>query len=85
MGGNDDDQNRDLKARLQQLFAPNCLLAYRDSNKTARSASPLEDLFHARTAIHGRPTAYICQGQSCREPVSGVDAILEAMRQIAQP
>jgi uncharacterized protein YyaL (SSP411 family) len=84
MGGHDDDQNRDLKARLQQLFAPNCLLAYRDGRR-ATIESPLEQLFQDRAAIHGHPTAYICQQQTCREPVSGVDAILEAMRQIAPP
>ena len=37
-------------------------------------------LLEARTAIGGRPTAYVCRGFACRLPVTDPEALAEALR-----
>lgn len=40
-----------------------------------------ERVFADRVPLHGQPTAYLCQGFSCREPLCGEDAVQAAIRE----
>jgi len=63
---------------LWNTWLPNRVLAARDPADES-SVRELE-LFRDRPMIEDRPTAYVCEGYSCRSPVTDADSLLEQLR-----
>ena len=51
-----------------------------DAAAAGASAVPL---LHDRTLLHGRPTAYVCRGFTCRLPVTDPDALRDQLAEVA--
>jgi uncharacterized protein len=65
-----DEATRALMAPLREGFRPNQVVA-----AAADPASSAVPLLHDRTAIDGRPTAYVCRSFACRLPVTDADGL----------
>ena len=78
VGEPEDDDTRALVAEANRgRFRPNVVLAVAaDDDADARRAVPL---LRDRAAIGGRATAYVCEGFSCRVPVTDPDALAEQL------
>ncbi|MFO7711751.1 MAG: thioredoxin domain-containing protein, partial [Dehalococcoidia bacterium] len=67
-----------LLRSLWNTWLPNRVLAARDP---ADESSVCElELFRDRPMIDNKPTAYVCEGYSCRRPVTDADSLREQLR-----
>ncbi len=71
-----DAATRDLLAPVWATWRPNQVLAVARAADVADSAIPL---LHERTAIDGRPTAYVCRDFACRLPVTDPALLAEQL------
>ena len=80
VGDPDRDDTRALVAEAnRRRYRPNLVLAAGAADDAdARRAIPL---LRDRAAIGGRATAYVCEGFSCRLPVTDPDALAEQLRE----
>jgi hypothetical protein len=61
---------------IVSAFRPNVVLAVADANDPRADAVPL---LRDRPAVHGRPTAYVCERFVCALPVTDVAALREQL------
>ncbi|MBI3725697.1 thioredoxin domain-containing protein [bacterium] len=59
-----------LLAEVRSRFLPNAVLALAGSQDSERENAVLGELAKGRTAIKGRPQAFVCSGSTCRLPVT---------------
>ena len=72
-----DDSQALVTAASRRWFRPNLVLAAAAADDAdARRAVPL---LRDRTAIDGRATAYVCEGFSCRLPVTDPDTLADQL------
>ncbi len=62
---------------FREAYRPNTLIALRDG-KMAKVES-LPGLLQERQAQEGRPTAFVCQGFTCKRPITNPDAFREVL------
>jgi uncharacterized protein len=74
-----------LKRALAEVSLPNAVvqvvrdpLAAREAGKQA--SLPASSPAHGKTAIEGKPTAYVCIGPQCSAPVTEPDALVAAVK-----
>ena len=74
VGDPDGDDTRALAAEVMvRRYRPNLVLAVAaPQNDSARRAVPL---LRGRSAIGGSATAYVCEGFTCRVPVTAPEAL----------
>jgi uncharacterized protein YyaL (SSP411 family) len=77
IGGQSDEENRELQQLVHNTFLPNAVVALRPTS-SKRSAS-LEPLFADRKAINGQPTLFICHNFACQAPIFGAAQIKDAL------
>jgi len=78
VGRSDDPAARSLLAPATTRYAPNRVLAL--SPDPGASVIPL---LHGRTAVDGRPTAYVCRRFTCRLPVTDPEALRGQLEEAA--
>jgi uncharacterized protein YyaL (SSP411 family) len=71
-----DPATQNLLEPLWQSYQPRTIIASSGYPPTAGSPALLND----RPLLNDKPTAYVCQGFVCRQPVNGPDAMLEQLR-----
>ena len=76
IGDRADDATRELVRAAHQGFARNLTIVGRAPDELVAGVPLLEE---ARGLIDGFPTAYVCHGYSCRQPVTSPDQVREQM------
>ncbi len=72
VGERGDERTRALHGTVLRRFLPNRLVVGREPDEEAPSGVPL---LEGREQRDGRPTAYVCEGYACREPVTDVEGL----------
>jgi uncharacterized protein YyaL (SSP411 family) len=72
-----------LRRALSDVSLPNAVVQEMREGEALPVSSPA----HGKTAIDGKPTAYVCIGPQCSLPVTGpaalVDTVKEARRNLS--
>lgn len=76
IGDRADDATRELVRAAHQGFARNLTIVGRAPDELVAGVPLLEE---ARGLIDGFPTAYVCHGYSCRQPVTSPDQVRDQM------
>ncbi len=69
----------DLIAAVRRHWTPNIVLSVHDGAADLPAGHPA----HGKTAVAGRPTAYICRGETCSLPIVDRDALEDLLRTAA--
>jgi len=77
-GAADGAPGGDIVRRAREWAAPGRTLAIVDASQAAAFAAAGFELFAARTAVAGAPTAYLCEGSVCKLPTSDA-AVLDRL------
>ena len=67
---------RELRRALNDVSLPNAVIQEMRAGEALPSASPA----HGKTAIDGKPTAYVCIGPQCSLPVTDPAALVETAK-----
>lgn len=69
-----------FKSTYFRAYRPYALLAIQTAHAdVTQSEASVENLFRDKRAIDGQPTLFVCEGFSCKEPVTGTSEILVAL------
>ena len=77
VGNRDDPRTAELLGATLSLYLPHRTVAGRAPGEDIHPSIPL---LEGREAEAGRPTAWVCEGYSCKAPVHDADAVLELLR-----
>jgi uncharacterized protein YyaL (SSP411 family) len=75
--GESHDQLQPVVRDLRRVFLPRAVVAVQSVEQPAES--PLAALFAGKTTVNGEVTAYICEDFACQQPISGQQAIQNAV------
>jgi hypothetical protein len=64
------DEAAPFLARLARTFVPNHVLVVTPQGSAQAELAARIPLVEGKTAIRGKPTAYVCEKQSCKLPTS---------------
>ena len=67
---------RELRAALRDVSLPNAVVQEVRAGDSLPASSPA----HGKTALDGKPTAYVCIGPQCSLPVTDAAALVETMK-----
>ncbi len=67
---------RELRGALADVSLPNAVVQEIRAGDSVAANSPA----HGKTALDGKPTAYVCIGPQCSAPVTEAAALVEAVR-----
>lgn len=81
VGGENDQENKELLNLVHQTYLPNVTIAYRDSTTTSTSIH-LEGLWKGRDAVEGQPTCFVCENHVCGAPLVGSESIRDRIREM---
>ena len=73
---------RELRAALRDVSLPNAVV--QEVREGDASALPTSSPAHGKTAIDGKPTAYVCIGPQCSLPVTEPAALVETVKAARQ-
>ena len=76
IGDQADDATRALRRAAFATNAPNRVLATIAPDATLPEGHPAQ----GKTAIDGKPTAYVCRGETCSLPITDASELREALR-----
>jgi uncharacterized protein YyaL (SSP411 family) len=84
IGGSNEQANQEAIAALQKSFLPRSVIAYRNPAAASKSprSSALDSLFTDRESSKAEPTLYICQNFTCQSPITGAEAITNAINDL---
>jgi uncharacterized protein YyaL (SSP411 family) len=68
---------KELRSALNQVSLPNAVVQEVRDGESLSGNSPA----HGKTAIEGKPTAYVCIGPQCSAPVTEPAALVETVRE----
>ncbi len=71
---------RELRRALRDVSLPNAVVQEVGAGETLPASSPA----HGKTAIDGKPTAYVCIGPQCSLPVTDAAALVETAKTARQ-
>jgi uncharacterized protein YyaL (SSP411 family) len=74
------ETSRAMTAAIQQKFLPNKILLFRAEDDTGQELSALCPFVEEMKSIGGRATAYLCEGYSCKTPLTDPAALQEALK-----
>jgi hypothetical protein len=77
---------KELRRALRDVSLPNAVVQEMRAGESGASALPDSSPAHGKTALDGKPTAYMCIGPQCSLPVTKPAALVEtvkAARQVA--
>jgi uncharacterized protein YyaL (SSP411 family) len=73
-------RDNDVQIALGTSFLPRTVVAWRTGQ--AQPASPLDPLFDGRATSQNELTLFVCENFACQMPVTGRDAILNAISRL---
>jgi hypothetical protein len=68
IGPRDDSVTRALVEEAQRRFLPAKILLHAGSAEEAQALAKMVPLLEGKTALGGKPTAYVCRGGVCKLP-----------------
>tara|TARA_R110002110_G_scaffold12692_15_gene60224 strand:+ start:1185 stop:3224 length:2040 start_codon:yes stop_codon:yes gene_type:complete len=71
-----NDETSDLARAVFGVSAPARVLMRVEDATTLPAGHPA----HGKTALDGKPTAYVCAGETCSLPLTDADALVEALK-----
>jgi len=69
-----EDQSRLLWSVIRDRYLPHVLIVWTNS-ESSHSATELTSLLSGKVSLNGKPTAYLCRGFTCHQPVTSPDAL----------
>ncbi len=80
LGGGDRAATAEVLAGLHRPYLPNKVVAFRDGadGDSPRSVA-LAPIFRDKEPLGPGPTLFLCEDSTCRAPVSGKEAVLDAL------
>jgi uncharacterized protein YyaL (SSP411 family) len=75
---------RELRRALANVSLPNAVVQEVRETLASRGALPESSPAHGKTAIGGKPTAYVCIGPQCSMPVTDPAALVETVKETRQ-
>ncbi len=79
-----DEATGRILESLRTAFIPRRVVAFRLAGDSSQRASQLAPLFAGKSARQGQPTAYVCEGFACQEPLVGEPQILACWQELAE-
>jgi hypothetical protein len=76
----EDGSAHELRRALSRVSLPNMVVQEVRAGEDGVGALPAASPAHGKTAIDGKPTAYVCIGPQCSLPVTEPAALVEAVR-----
>jgi uncharacterized protein YyaL (SSP411 family) len=76
----EDGSAHELRRALSRVSLPNVVVQEVRAGEGGVGALPAASPAHGKTAIDGKPTAYVCIGPQCSLPVTEPAALVEAVR-----
>ncbi|MDR6226682.1 thioredoxin domain-containing protein [Desmospora profundinema] len=73
-GRKGDPATREMLQAVQQAYLPEAVLLFRSEGET-ETLDRIAPFTKEQNPVEGRPTAYVCQNQACRQPVHTVDEL----------
>jgi uncharacterized protein len=83
VGSHDEPANAEVLGQLHRRFLPNKVVAFRPAEDGATGPA-LAGTFRDKHEIPPGPTLFICHDLSCQSPVSGKEAALAALDNLAR-
>jgi len=81
----DDAASAEILAALHRLYRPGGVVAFRrDAQPRCHRSQALAGRFAGRTSARGEPSLYVCEDSTCRAPIRGTKAVLEALSHLSQ-
>ncbi len=74
-----DDTKQMLRA-LRESYLPNKVVILRPPETTIPDITDLATVTKGMVMINGKATAYVCSGQSCRNPTNDIDTLKELLK-----
>ena len=75
---------RELRAALRDVSLPNAVVQEVRAGESGASALPQSSPAHGKTALDGKPTAYVCIGPQCSLPVTEPAKLAETVKTARQ-
>ena len=75
IGSPDDPETQSMTAAIWQAYRPRVVAAF--SEEQVDPSAP--ELLHERGLLHGKPTAYVCEGFTCNLPVNTTAELLQQL------
>ena len=75
---------RELRRALSDVSLPNAVVQEVRAGESGASALPASSPAHGKTALDGKPTAYVCIGPQCSLPVTDAAALVETVKAARQ-
>ena len=79
VGKRDTPEMRDLLAKIAGRYVPNKTLVLVDNDGKGTGYVPAAT--RGKTAINGKPTAYVCHDFTCSQPVTDWEALEKILEQ----
>lgn len=84
LGSEDQEANATVLAELHGRFLPNMVAAFRNPHAATDGRSPaLSGIFAGKEPLPPGPTIFVCENFSCQAPMTGRDAALAAIAELA--
>ena len=71
-----------MLARLRESFVPNRTLSVATEDDQMAAHAKLVPLIEDKTALKGKPTAYVCERRICELPTSDPETFAEQIRKV---
>jgi hypothetical protein len=83
--GSSEEEWHQLQQQANQIFLPHALVMWNTQTPASNANDTSISVLAGKLSVKEQATAYICQLQTCQAPVVGIDAILSALRKLANP
>lgn len=80
-GKSNDEQTQSMLKELRKRFLPNKVTAVADDEMSGSAFA----LLKGKTPLNRKPTAYICTGGTCKNPVNGITAFISLLESEFKP
>jgi uncharacterized protein YyaL (SSP411 family) len=75
---------RELRRALRDVSLPNAVVQEVRAGESGANALPASSPAHGKTALDGKPTAFVCIGPQCSLPVTDAAALVETVKAARQ-
>ncbi len=80
VGNPDWETTRAMTAAIQRKFQPNRVLLFRAEDNTGKKLADLCPFVEGMKSIRREATAYLCEGYSCKTPLTDLTALRKALK-----
>jgi hypothetical protein len=79
VGFPDQEETRRMVRAVQDRFLPNHVLLFRPAGEGTAEIDKIAEFVHNHKSMDEKPTAYVCLGNTCTEPTTSIDEMLDRM------